>query len=428
MIYLDSAATTFQKPLSVSYAMQRAMRTMSSPGRGGYAAARAAEETAFRCRSLAAELFGVPSPEQVVFTSNATHALNIAIRSLVPEGGRVAVSGYEHNAVTRPLHALGARIKVAASPLFDRAALLRAFENSISPELDAVVCTHVSNVFGFVLPIEEIAALCRAEGVPLIVDASQSAGILPFELDTLGAAFIAMPGHKGLYGPQGTGLLLCAHDAAPLLYGGTGSASLEQTMPDFLPDRLEAGTHNMPGIAGLEAGLRFVRERRERIERHERALIARAAAALRGMDGVTVYAARDAAEQVGVLSFNLDGREPEKTADALAQRGFALRGGLHCAPYAHRTAGTLPNGTVRMSVSAFTSAANIDAFARAAYWDFVSDIRVRYLSSLPRSEAAAIAAAADGLITHPENDDIDWTPDEFVSDWNDLHRGEEPLK
>ena len=363
MIYLDSAATTFQKPLSVSYAMQRAMRTMSSPGRGGYAAARAAEETAFRCRSLAAELFGVPSPEQVVFTSNATHALNIAIRSLVPEGGRVAVSGYEHNAVTRPLHALGARIKVAASPLFDRAALLRAFENSISPELDAVVCTHVSNVFGFVLPIEEIAALCRAERVPLIVDASQSAGILPFELDTLGAAFIAMPGHKGLYGPQGTGLLLCGSDALPLIEGGTGSESLRQSMPDFLPDRLEAGTHNVPGIAGLEAGIAFVRAQRERIERHERALIARAAAALCGMDGVTVYAARDAAEQVGVLSFNLDGREPEETADALAQRGFALRGGLHCAPYAHRTAGTLPNGTVRLSVSAFTSAADIDAFA-----------------------------------------------------------------
>lgn len=255
MIYLDSAATTFQKPLSVSYAMQRPCAPCPRRGAAAMPAARAAEETAFRCRSLAAELFGVPSPEQVVFTSNATHALNIAIRSLVPEGGRVAVSGYEHQRPSRGrCHALGARIKVAASPLFDRAALLRAFENSISPELDAVVCTHVSNVFGFVLPIEEIAALCRAEGVPLIVDASQSAGILPFELDTLGAAFIAMPGHKGLYGPQGTGLLLCAHDAAPLLYGGTGSASLEQTMPDFLPDRLEAGTHNMPGIAGLEAG------------------------------------------------------------------------------------------------------------------------------------------------------------------------------
>ena len=365
MIYLDSAATTFQKPASVSYAMQKAMRTMSSPGRGGYAAARAAEETAFRCRSLAADLFGVPSAEQVVFTSNATHGLNIAIRSLVPEGGRVAVSGYEHNAVTRPLHALGARSKVVSAPLFDSGAMLRGFENVISHELDAVICTHVSNVFGFVLPIGEIAALCRAEGVPLIVDASQSAGILPLDMTALGAAFVAMPGHKGLYGPQGTGLLLCAHDAMPLLYGGTGSASLEQTMPDFLPDRLEAGTHNMPGIAGLEAGLHFVRQKRERIERHERALIGRAAAQLRGMDGVTVYAARDAAQQVGVLSFRVDGMEPEETADALARRGFALRGGLHCAPYAHRTAGTLPNGTVRLSVSAFTSEADIDAFTRA---------------------------------------------------------------
>ena len=302
-MYLDSAASTFQNPLSVSYAMQRAMRTMSSPGRGGYAAARAAEETAFRCRRLAAELFGVPSPEQVVFTSNATPDQNIAIRSLVPEGGRVAVSGYEHTAVTRPLHALGARIKVAASPLFDRAALLRAFENSISPELDAVVCTHVSNVFGFVLPIEEIAALCRAEGVPLIVDASQSAGILPFELDTLGAAFIAMPGHKGLYGPQGTGLLLCAHDAAPLRFGGSGSASLEQTMPDFLPDRLEAGTHNMPGIAGLLAGVRFVRRQgTQTILRHEHALTSRPAQRLRRQPGEEEFARPGCTAPAGVVT------------------------------------------------------------------------------------------------------------------------------
>lgn len=363
MIYLDSAATTFQKPLSVSYAMQRAMRTMSSPGRGGYAAARAAEETAFRCRSLAAELFGVPSPEQVVFASNATHALNIAIRSLVPEGGRVAVSGYEHNAVTRPLHALGARIKVAASPLFDRAALLRAFENSISPELDAVVCTHVSNVFGFVLPIEEIAALCRAEGVPLIVDASQSAGILPFELDTLGAAFIAMPGHKGLYGPQGTGLLLCAHDAAPLLYGGTGSASLEQTMPDFLPDRLEAGTHNVPGIAGLLAGVRFVRERGlEQICLHERKLALRASEGLRSIPGVSVCARRDLFAQTGVLSFVPEGQDAELVGNALAEAGVAVRAGMHCAPLAHRTAGTLDSGTVRLSFSAFNTPEEVDRF------------------------------------------------------------------
>lgn len=364
MIYLDSAATTFQKPPSVAQAMQTALRAMSSPGRGGYALARAADETAFRCRELAAGLFGVPSPEQVIFTSNATHGLNIAIRSLVPEGGRVLLSGYEHNAVTRPLHTLGAKLRVAASPPFDRAAALCAFADRISPELDAVICTHVSNVFGFVLPIEEIAALCRAEGVPLIVDASQSAGVLPLDMEALGAAFIAMPGHKGLYGPQGTGLLLCAHEAKPLLEGGTGSASLEQTMPDFLPDRLEAGTHNMPGIAGLEAGLRFVRQRGGRIARHERVLLARAAAHLRSINGVTAYAARDAAAQIGVLSFCVDGQEPEETADALARRGVAVRGGLHCAPCAHHTAGTLSNGTVRMSVSAFNTPAEIDVFAR----------------------------------------------------------------
>lgn len=365
MIYLDSAATTFQKPPSVPRAVQTALRTMSSPGRGGYAAARAAEETAFRCRSLAAELFHASSPEQVVFTSNATHGLNIAIKSLVPQGGRVVVSGYEHNAVTRPLHALNAKIKVASSPVFDSRAALRSFEALLSPETDAVICTHVSNVFGFILPVEEIAALCRAENVPMIVDASQSAGILPLDFSALGAAFVAMPGHKGLYGPQGTGLLLCAHDAEPLIEGGTGSASLEQTMPDFLPDRLEAGTHNMPGIAGLEAGLAFVKRKRGRIEQHERALIERAAVRLRALDGVTVYAAREEQTQIGVLSFCVDGMPPEETAEKLARQGFALRAGLHCAPYAHRTVGTLPDGTVRLSVSAFNAPQDIDAFARA---------------------------------------------------------------
>ena len=364
MIYFDSGATTLRKPPEVARAMLRAMEQCASPGRGGHEAAMAAAEAVYDCRVRAAALFDA-QPEQIVFTMNATHALNMAIRTLVSPGDRVLISGFEHNAVVRPLYALGAETVIAGRALFDPDDTLRAFRERLDGGIRAVVCTHVSNVFGYILPIGKIAALCRERGVPLIVDASQSAGMLPVSLRKLGAAFIAMPGHKGLYGPQGTGLLLCAHDAAPLLYGGTGSASLEQTMPDFLPDRLEAGTHNMPGIAGLEAGLRFVREKRGSIERHERALIARAAAALRGMDGVTVYAARDAAEQVGVLSFNLDGREPEKTADALAQRGFALRGGLHCAPYAHRTAGTLPNGTVRLSVSAFTSAADIDAFTHA---------------------------------------------------------------
>lgn len=365
MIYLDNAATTFRKPKSVYAAVQRAMQTMSSPGRGGYAFARDAEALMFRTRSLAAELFGVGDPARVVFTSNATHGLNIAIKSLVPVGGRAVISGWEHNAVTRPLHALGAETAVAASPLFDDEACLSAFKKEINHGADAVVCTAASNVFGYVLPICEIAALCRRMRVPLIVDASQSAGVVPLDLTALGAAFVAMPGHKGLYGPQGTGLLLCGSQPVPLMEGGTGSMSLQQEMPNDLPDRLEAGTHNVPGIAGLEAGLRYVMGMtQDRILRHERRLIRRAAEALCQMKGVTLFAAEDSTRQLGVLSLIVDGRDPEDIANILSDRGIAVRAGYHCAPAAHRSAGTLEHGTVRISVSAFSDEAEIDAFLR----------------------------------------------------------------
>ncbi|MGN0967754.1 MAG: aminotransferase class V-fold PLP-dependent enzyme, partial [Oscillospiraceae bacterium] len=244
MIYLDSAATTLQKPAAVSNAMRSAMARMATPGRGGHRPAALAAETAFACREKAAELFGVDAPEHVVFTFNATHALNIAIKTLVKPGSTVLISGYEHNAVTRTLAAIkNVKIRVAGSPLFRSDQLLSRFEELMTNEVGTVVCNHVSNVFGYVLPIPEIAALCRARKIPLIVDASQSAGCLPVSLKEWGAAFIAMPGHKGLYGPQGTGLLLCASDTVqPLIEGGTGSTSARQEMPDFLPDRLEAGT------------------------------------------------------------------------------------------------------------------------------------------------------------------------------------------
>ena len=219
MIYLDSAATTFQKPPAVAAAMERALATMSSPGRGGYSEAMEAAETAFACRSELAELFGVGNPERVIFTMNATHALNLAIKSLVPPGGRAVISGYEHNAVTRPLAALRAQTAVAAAPLFQPEAVTEAYARLVTPDTDAVICNHVSNVFGFIQPVEAVAALCRERGVPLIVDASQSAGMLPLDLERLGAAFIAMPGHKGLYGPQGIGVLLCGENVPvrPLL-------------------------------------------------------------------------------------------------------------------------------------------------------------------------------------------------------------------
>ena len=252
MIYLDSAATTLRKPPSVARASAWAIGHLATPGRGGHRPAMAAAETAFACRRTAAALFHVPEPERVIFTSSATHGLNIALKTLVKPGGAVVISGYEHNAVTRPLRAIpDVTVKVASAPLFDRAAALEAFDRALTEEVDAAVCTHVSNVFGAVLPIEAIAALCRRREIPLVIDASQSAGCLEVDFQALGAAFIAMPGHKGLYGPQGTGLLLCGREGEPLLEGGTGSASLCQEMPDFLPDRLEAGTHNMVGIAGL---------------------------------------------------------------------------------------------------------------------------------------------------------------------------------
>lgn len=368
MIYLDSAATTFQKPPAVETAMVDALRAMSSPGRGGYPAAMAAADAAFDCRSELAELYGLENPERVVFTLNATHALNIAIKTLVPPGGRVVISGYEHNAVTRPLAALEADVRIAEAPLFEPEAAAEAFAQRIDGEVDAVICSHVSNVFGFIQPVEAVAAVCRARGVPLIIDDSQAAGVLPLNMAELGAAFAAMPGHKGLYGPQGTGVLLCGEGVTPrtLLEGGTGSRSLQQEMPDFLPDRLEAGTHNMPGIAGLLAGVRYVRNRGlEAICRRERQLAQMAAAELRELPGVTVYARPDQHAQAGVLSFTVDGREVESLGESLAQRGIAVRAGLHCAPLAHRSAGTLDSGTVRISFSDFNTPEEVSQLVSA---------------------------------------------------------------
>ena len=367
MIYLDSAATTLQKPASVARASVWAIGHLASPGRGGHQPAMAAADTAFACREEAARLFHGPEPERVVLTFNATHGLNIAIHTLVKPGSRVVISGYEHNAVTRPLHAIAdLEIRVARGPLFDREATLEAFRRELDRGADAAVCTHVSNVFGFILPVEEIAALCRERGVPLIVDASQSAGCLPLDFEALGAAFAAMPGHKGLYGPQGTGLLLCGMDPQPLLAGGTGSESRLQTMPAFLPDRLEAGTHNMAGLAGLLEGLRFVRRRGvENIAAQEGLLIRAMGEGLGEIPGVRSFLSEDPMAQAGVLSFQVEGLDCEDVGELLGRAGFALRAGLHCAPLAHESAGTLDRGTVRASLSVFNTHREVEKFLRA---------------------------------------------------------------
>lgn len=366
MIYFDSGATTLEKPATVRWAMARAVNTMSSPGRGSHQATRLAEETDYACRTAAARLFGVEDESNVIFTSNATHGLNIAIHTLVQPGSRVVISGYEHNAVTRPLHAIpNVTLTVLDTPLFQPERMVEELKEALGHGADVVICNHVSNVFGCIQPVEEMAVLCRNAGVPFLLDASQSAGILPVRMDVLQAAFIAMPGHKGLYGPQGTGLLLCNHEVLPLLYGGTGSLSKLQTMPDMLPDRLESGTHNMPGIAGLLEGIRYVqRTGVEKIAAHERRLTAQAVELLRNTEGIRLFWCDGFRHQTGVLSFIVEGIDCGEMGEAMASRGIALRAGLHCAPLAHRTVGTLKTGTIRFSPSAFNTPAQVMQFAQ----------------------------------------------------------------
>lgn len=366
MIYLDSAATSLQKPCAVARNSAYAMNHLASPGRGGHLPAQQAADLVFACREECSALFSLPNPENIVFTQNATHALNIAIKSLVKPGNTVLISGWEHNAVTRPLHTLeNVTIKVATAPLFDGCATLRAFAQALTPEVDVVIFTHVSNVFGFVLPIQDLAILCRQRGVPFIIDASQSAGVLPVNQEELQATFIAMPGHKGLLGPQGTGILLCnSNRISTLIEGGTGSASRCKLMPQELPDRLEAGTHNIPGIAGLLAGIRYIRQRGlVSIQSQEMEQIQGVARLI--SSSAEVFVAQDETQQSGVLSFLLPGYDCEEAAMILGQRGFALRAGLHCAPLAHQTAGTLESGTLRASVSPFTTKQELNQFILA---------------------------------------------------------------
>ena len=342
MIYLDNGATSFPKPQSVIRAVGNAAAKMGNPGRGGYPAAMAAAQTIYRCREAAGEMFGC-DPEQVVLTANCTQGLNMAIRTLVKPGDRVVVSGFEHNAVTRPLHLLGAEMIVAGRKLFDWEDTINEWKQALDRKPKAAVFTHVSNVFGYILPVEQLAAMCRARNVPFIIDAAQSAGVLPLSLKNLEADFIAMPGHKGLLGPTGTGLLLCGRNPDVWLAGGTGSDSIRQEMPEFLPDRAEAGTANVPGAAGLLAGMAEVKRMGDIAQREAR----EAARCARGLEklGLEVFSGP---HQAGTVSVRTPG-DCEEFSAALARRGIAVRAGLHCAPLAHESAGTLDTGTLRIS-------------------------------------------------------------------------------
>lgn len=366
MIYLDNGATTYPKPQSVVNAVDFAMKNYSfNPGRGGYEAAGKVAEMIFECRSKLGEMFGCPA-DRVVFTSNCTAALNICIKGLFKPGDHLICSSLEHNAVMRPLNTLrkqGAVIDVAEVIFGDPDATARSFERLIRPNTRGIICTHASNVIGTVLPVKAIGRICRERGILFIVDAAQTAGMLPINMEEMGIDYLCIAGHKGLYAPLSIGALLCRGECPiPLIEGGTGNNSVMLTQPDELPERLESGTLPVPLIAGLSAGVSFVNRRgRDKIYESELSLIRRIYRGLSGMPSVNLYAPEPKAGMcVPVLSFNIAGMNSGEVGEILARNGIAVRTGLHCAPTAHKHIGTLDIGTVRIVPSAFTKESDID--------------------------------------------------------------------
>lgn len=370
MIYLDNAATTLEKPPAVSRAMCWAMRHAGGAGRSAHPPAMLGADIIYDTRRLAAQVFDVPDPTRVIFTANATQALNMALYAMAQTRRHFAISGFEHNAVYRPILELVKRnhlkLTMLRSALWEDALLLEQAEQAIRDGADCFVLCHVSNVFGYIQPLEQLDALLSEHGISLVLDASQSAGVLPLSVSKLHSlAAVGMPGHKGLYAPPGTGMLLWMSQdlPAPLLLGGTGSLSEQADMPDFLPDRLESGTVNVAGIAGLFEGLQFVSKVGEsEIAAWECKLRDLVTEKLREVPGVTVYASPDPQKQTGVLSFTCRQLPCEIVAQRLAEHNICVRAGLHCAPLAHSTAGTLETGTVRISPGWFQSVRQMRKF------------------------------------------------------------------
>ena len=370
MIYFDNAATTFPKPLSVSKEMLRCMREYGgNPGRSGHRLSLAAAEAVYNVREQIAEFFGIQKPENVVFTQNCTAALNLAIAGVAKRGDHFLISDLEHNSVLRTVANL-CREKGMSFDIFHTLAgddvLLSEIERKRKPNTRAVICTHASNICPRILPIARIGALCKKLKILFIVDAAQSAGIYDIAIMRDGISILCAPGHKGLYGPQGSGFAAFADDFdfslfSAATYGGNGKNSSEIDMGHEPPDSFEAGTLSTPAIVGLGEGLRFVRlRRREEIEALENQLFLHAGQSLRKIPRVKLYLPE--AEKGSLLLLGFEGITPSLVAEKLSDHGICTRAGLHCAPIAHRTLGT-GGDALRISFSAMNTAAEVETFA-----------------------------------------------------------------
>lgn len=373
MVYLDNAATTYPKPREVYRKWQMAMSVYgANPGRSGHAFSERTSEAVYKSREECAELFGA-DPENTVFTLNCTHALNFAIKGIARKGCKFVVSDMEHNAVMRPAYAAAKAVGGSCamfSATEDIEQTVYNAERAIDGNTVALVCTAASNVFGLRAPIRELADLCRRKKICFIVDAAQGAGVFPITLSD-GANIICAAGHKGLYGPMGTGLLVFDgnYPLETIIEGGTGSVSESISQPDFPPDRFESGTINTAGAIALGEGVRFVKRKTARaILNHELALCERVCGGLERINGITLYnriTPENAELYAPVVSFNFKGIPSSDGARILNERGFYLRGGLHCAPAAHQKLGTIDGGTIRFSPSAFTTPQEAELFLRS---------------------------------------------------------------
>jgi cysteine desulfurase family protein len=367
MIYLDNAATSWPKPEEVYQALGEFLRDNgANPGRGAHRMALDAARGIVGTRGDLAELLGIDQPERIVFTANTTEALNLALLGTLRPGGHLVTSDVEHNAVMRPLTVLRERGVAVTQARTDEEGRLapETVQAALRPETRLIALCYASNVLGTIQPVAEVGQLAREAGVPLLVDAAQAAGELPLDLRTLPVDLFAFPGHKGLLGPTGTGGLYVREgcEPEPLIYGGTGSRSEDEHQPEVLPDRYESGTVNSVGLAALGAGVRFLQARGlEQVRRHVAGLTQRLLDGLAEIPGVVIYGPRQAGARAALVSFNV-GHLSSSDASFLLDRGhgIACRGGLHCAPAAHRRVGTLAQGAVRLSPGVFTTPEEID--------------------------------------------------------------------
>jgi len=375
MIYLDNAATTWPKSPGVGEAMLYFLDHVgANPGRAGHRLAVDAARIVYSAREAVAELFGAPDPLRVVFGANVTEALNLALRGLLCPGDHVITSSMEHNSVMRPLRALerqgvGVTVVGCSSEGFLDPALVEA---AIRPDTKMIVLNHASNVVGTILPVAEVGQIARRHGLLLLADVAQTAGAFPIDMQADAIDLLAFTGHKSLYGPMGTGGLVIGERVDPSLLeplkrGGTGSRSEREEQPDFSPDACESGTPNAVGLAGLEAGIRWVLQRGvEAIRAHEMALAQQLLDGLQAVPNVTVYGGLEASRQTATVSFNIRGMEPSDVGLRLDDEYAILcRVGLHCSPAAHKTLDTFPGGTVRFGLAALNTAEEVRAAIEA---------------------------------------------------------------